>query len=68
MRSRDDDKKMKGQIREFNKEIPNRGLHLSGKELMQFVRQNQRTIRKLEQNRYPEKQRGLMKDIDTLMN
>ncbi len=55
-------------IREFNKEIPNRGLHLSGKELMQFVRQNQRTIRKLEQNRYPEKQRGLMKDIDTLMN
>ena len=69
---RDKDSELKAdvqkEIENFNKEIPDRNLRLSGKELHQFVRQSERAIRKLEQNRYPAKQRVLSRDIDNLMN
>lgn len=58
---------MEGEIQRYNKEIPQPQLRLSGKELNQFVRESRRAIRRLEMDRYPRKVRGLLRDVDSVM-
>lgn len=60
-------KEMEGKILQYNKEIPQPQLRLSGKELNQFVRESRRAIQRLEQDRYSQKVRGLSRDVDRVM-
>lgn len=55
------------EIEAYNKEIPGNSLRLSGKELNQFVRQERRAIHRREQGQYPQKQRAVAADIESVM-
>lgn len=55
------------EIDNFNKEIPDRKLRLSGKELNMFVRSSRRAINRLERDQYADKQKFISRDIDNLM-
>lgn len=54
-------------IQQYNKEIPQVQLRLSGKELNQFVRESRRAIQRLERDQYPQKVRALSRDVDAVM-
>ena len=53
---------------EYNDEIPDRGLRLSGKEMREYVRTTSKAVRRLEQDRDPARVRGLHRDISKVFS
>lgn len=50
-------------VTEYNSEIPDRGLRLTGKELREYVRTFNKNVRRLESDRDPKRVRGLHRDV-----
>lgn len=55
-------------VAEYNAEIPDRGLRLTGKEMREYVRSSSKAVRKLETDRDPQRIRGLNRGISEVMS